>query len=73
MNSRRFTRSPRRRARADVGDFEAERLGGFEIEDELEFGGLKHRQVGRLLAAENTPRIDADLVIGFAQAGAVAR
>src|SRR5215813_11480903 len=32
---------------------EAERLGGLEIDHQLEFGGLHHRQVGGLLAFEN--------------------
>ena len=31
-------------------DGEAERLGGLEVDDEIEFGRLQHRQVGRLLA-----------------------
>jgi hypothetical protein len=33
--------------------FEAERLGGLEVDHELEFGGLHDRQVGRFLALEN--------------------
>ena len=36
MNSRRFIRSPRRRARAARRHVEAERLGGLEVDDELE-------------------------------------
>src|SRR6266567_2274603 len=31
-----------------VGDRDAERLCGLEIDDKLELGGLQHRQVGRL-------------------------
>ena len=38
-------------------DFEAERLGGLEVDHELEFGGLHHRQVGRLLALEDPPDV----------------
>ena len=43
------------------GTVEAERLGGLEIDDELELGRLHHRQVGRLLALENAADIDAGL------------
>jgi hypothetical protein len=32
---------------------EVERLGGLEVEDELEFGRLPHRKTARLLAAKN--------------------
>ena len=35
--------------------FEAERLGGLEVDHELELGGLHDRQVARLLALENPP------------------
>jgi hypothetical protein len=34
-------------------DGEAERFGGFEIDDQLNLGGLLDRQVGGLLAFEN--------------------
>src|SRR6266480_5059363 len=33
--------------------FEAERLGGLEVEGQVKFGRLHHRQIGRLLALEN--------------------
>ena len=39
-----------------VRDGEAERLGGLEVDDQLELGRLLHRQVGRLLALENAIR-----------------
>ena len=39
---------------------------------ELEFGGLHDRQVGRLLALENPPGVDAGLAIGIGNAGPVA-
>ena len=39
--------------------FDAERLGGFEVDDELKFGGLDYRQVPWFLALENPPGIDA--------------
>ena len=47
------------------GNVEAERLGGLEVDDELEFGGLHDRQVGRLLALENPTDIHAGLAIGI--------
>src|SRR4029434_10319805 len=36
---------------------EAKRLGGLEIDDQLDFSGLLHRQVGRLLALEDAASI----------------
>ena len=63
MNSRRFIRSPRRRGRAASRDVEAERLGGLEIDHQLELGRLHHRQVGGLLPLEDATRIDACLAM----------
>ena len=42
-------------ARASSGrrEFEAERLGGFEVDDELEFGRLFDRHIGRLSPTQN--------------------
>jgi hypothetical protein len=54
-----------------VGHLEAERLGGLEIEHELEFGGLHDRQVGGLLALEDPTGIDTGL-IGVRDARSVA-
>ena len=42
---------------------EAERLGGLEVDDQLELGRLQDRQVGWLLALEDAPGVDADLAI----------
>ena len=42
---------------------EAERLGGLEVDDELELGRLLDRQVGRFLALENAADVDAGLAI----------
>jgi hypothetical protein len=42
MNARRFTRSPRRPARA-VFPAQAECLGGLEVDHEFEFRGLNYR------------------------------
>jgi hypothetical protein len=46
-----------------VRHVEPELLRGLEIDDELEPGRLHHRQLGRLLALENPPGIDADLPV----------
>ena len=42
-----------------VGDFEAERLSGPEIDHEVKFRGLLNRQVGRLLAFEDAASVGA--------------
>ena len=51
---------------------EAERFGGREVDDELEFGRLHHRQVGGLGALEDAAGIDADLTKHFREVGSVA-
>ena len=38
-------------------DGEAERLGGFEVDDEFELARLHGRQIGGFFALENTPDI----------------
>ena len=40
-------------------NFQAERFGGLEVEDELELAGLHYRYVSRLLAFQNAPGEDA--------------
>ena len=40
-------------------DSDAKRLGGLEVDDQLNFGDLLHRQVGGLLALENPTSVDA--------------
>jgi hypothetical protein len=40
-------------------DSETERLGGLEVDDQLDTSGLLDWQVGRLLALENSARVDA--------------
>jgi hypothetical protein len=40
----------------------AERLGRFEVDDELKFGGLVHRQARRLLACDNTRAMASQMV-----------
>ena len=45
----------------------AERLGGLEVDHQLDFDGLLHRQLGRFLALENAASIDADQTVGVRQ------
>ena len=56
------------RASSVGGTVEAERLGGLEVDDQLELGRLHDRQVGRLRALEDAAGVDADLAIGIRQA-----
>src|SRR6516164_5395483 len=51
---------------------EAERLGGLEVDEQLEFGWLRDRQVARLLALEDAAGIDAALTIQVREIGSVA-
>ena len=53
------------RASSVGGIVEAERLGGLEVDHQLELGRLHHRQIGWLLALENAPGVEANLAIGF--------
>src|SRR6516225_9410497 len=41
-------------------DGEAERLGGLEVNDQIDFRDLLHREVSRFLTFENAPGIDAN-------------
>src|SRR5215467_13864937 len=43
---------------------QVKRFGGFAIDSELDFRGLLERQVGWLLACQNTTSVDADNAIG---------
>jgi hypothetical protein len=52
-------------------DGKAERLGGLEIDDEINFRNLLDRQIGRFFAFENAPGIDANLVVEIAEAAAI--
>ena len=51
------------RASSVGGTVEAERLGGPEIDHELDFRDLLYRQIGRLLALEDAAGVDADQAI----------
>src|SRR5262249_49875329 len=52
-------------------DLEAERFGGLEIDDQLEFRGLCDRQVGGLFTFENATRVKSDLSVFLYQARSV--
>src|SRR6266481_5259789 len=54
------------------GDGEAERLGGVEIDDQLECRRLLDRQIGRLGALEDLPGVDAGLARDGSEAWSVA-
>src|SRR5215475_538505 len=51
--------------------FEAQRLGGLEIDHQLELCRLHHRQFARLFALQDPTDIDSSLSIGIRDAGAV--
>src|SRR6516162_7582333 len=53
-------------------DGEAERLGGLEVDDKFDFYGLLDRQISRCCPFENTPGVDASLVVPIAKAAAIA-
>jgi hypothetical protein len=44
------------------GNFEAERLSGGQIDDQIKLGRLQHRQVGGLLSFENAAGVTASLL-----------
>ena len=46
-----------------VGHLDAERSGGLQVEDELEFGRLQNRQISGLRSFENLTSVDADLPV----------
>jgi hypothetical protein len=53
-------------------NLEPERLGGFQVKNQLEFGRSHNWQVGRFFALENSPDIIACLMKGISQAGPIA-
>ena len=54
------------------GHGDAERLRSFQIDDQFHRSRLLHRQIGRLVALENSPRIDAGPSIRFLDAATIA-
>jgi len=46
-------------------DVNAKRLRGLEVEEQLDFACLLHRQVGGLLALENTANVPASEAVGI--------
>jgi hypothetical protein len=51
---------------------DAERLRGFEVDDQLDLGDLLHRQVGGFFALENAAGVDANAAMGIEIVGSVA-
>src|SRR5262245_43997832 len=51
---------------------DAERLGGLEVDDQLDLSGLLNRQLGRLLAFEDAASVEARLTIQVDKVGTVA-
>src|SRR5262245_1559062 len=51
---------------------EAQGLRGFEVDDQIEFGGLHDRQVGRFFTLEDLADVSASLAIGIRKVGSVA-
>ena len=47
----------------------AERLRGFEVDDQIMLGRRLHRQVGRLLALENVAGVDTGLAVCIGKTG----
>ena len=59
-------------ARQGRRDFESERLGGFQVDDEVELGGPLHWQIARLLASENAADVSARETMRLDEARTVA-
>src|ERR1035437_3160954 len=53
------------------GDFEANGLGGLEVDDQIEFCRLEHRQIGGLLALENAADVQSHLTERIRKGGRV--
>ena len=74
MNLRRRHHSITSSARASSvgGMVEAERLGGLEVDHQLELGWLQNRKIGRFLALEDSPGVSSGLPIAFGNVRSVA-
>jgi hypothetical protein len=55
-----------------IGQREAERIGGVEVDDQFELGGLHDWQIARLSTFENLARVDSALAISIRNARTVA-
>src|SRR5215831_8632762 len=55
------------------GDGKAERLGGLEVHDHLEFCWKLHREIARLLAAQDAIDIGGTATIGVYQVSSVGK
>src|SRR5262245_66342910 len=55
-----------------VRNLEAERLGGLEVDHQLELGRLLDRQIARLGALENPADVNAGLAIGVRKVRSIA-
>ena len=53
-------------------DGEAQRPGRFEVDAQLDFGGLLDGQIGRFLALENSARVEANQTVTVPIAASVA-
>ena len=51
---------------------EAERVGGLQINHQLNFGRLLNRQIGRSFSLQNLPRVNAGLVIDRYEVNSIA-
>src|SRR5262245_12154754 len=65
-------RSPGRRGQATEAVGKAEGLGGFQIDDQLDLGGLLNLQIGRLLPLENPAGVYPEQTIRLREIGSVA-
>src|SRR5262249_38721342 len=54
-------------------NFDAERLGSLEIDEQVEFCGLHNRQVDGLFALEDFTNVSASLPVGLPKVRAIAR
>ena len=50
----------------------AKRVGGLQINEQLDFGDALHRQIGRLLRLEDSAGIDASLAVRLPEIAAIA-
>src|SRR5271169_2669842 len=60
------------RCKQRLWNIETERFSGFQVDHQLEFGGLLHWQIGGLCTLEDAASVIADLVIYLRKARSVA-